>query len=450
MDLIPENDQMLFNAVFQSAVDGIITIDAKGFIQMVNPAAAALFGYSLPEIKGKNISMLMPEPHQSLHDHYIHRYKQTGKAHIIGVGRDVEGRRKDGTTFPFRLSISEFTNNGEKYFAGIVHDLSLQKANERKIKALNIELEHRKNQLENQVSERTEKLAEVVNKLLATNHQLQVEIKERELAEKALREHEGVLQRALDREKELGELKSRFVSLASHEFRTPLSTVLTSASLIGRYTEGGSLPQVEKHVHRIKNAVKHLNEILNDFLSIGKLEEGKIQANPEDVCALAIVSRTSEELRLILKNGQSIQVDCDKNSIPGFMDGKLFRNIVTNLLSNAIKYSPERKPIRIGLQVEDDNLLMEVEDQGYGIPEADQAHLFSAFFRASNTQSIDGIGLGLNIVKRYTDLMGGQIKFKSREDKGTTFYVQLPLRQTDQQPPKNKKGSDQERPLQEN
>lgn len=200
--------------IIETAIDGIITIDERGVVETINPAAAKLFGYEPEEVLGNNVNMLMPSPDRENHDGYISRYKSTGEARIIGIGREVTGRRKDGSTFPMRLAVSEIRLKGRRIFTGFIHDLTDVKEAEEKIRKLNEELEEK-------VVQRTEELASVVNKLLNTNRQLQHEVQERKVAEEALRQSEQETRKALEKEKELSELKSRFVSMASHEFRTP-------------------------------------------------------------------------------------------------------------------------------------------------------------------------------------------------------------------------------------
>lgn len=411
--------------IIETAIDGIITIDEKGIIETVNPAAANLFGYLPEELIGKNIRILMPSPYRQQHDDYIERYKATGEARIIGIGREVPGMRKDGSIFPMRLAVSEVFLENKRVFTGICHDLSDVKKAEEKIRKLNEELEEK-------VIERTEELASVVNKLLNTNKKLQYEVQERKSAETALRESAKEIQKALEKEKELSELKSRFVSMASHEFRTPLSTILSSISLLSRYTESSQQEKRDKHIQRIKSAVRNLTGILNDFLSLSKLEEGKIENQPFEFELQELCPEVIDEIQGLLKDGQEIIHEGIHTPMAVHWDKRLVKNILFNLLSNAIKYSDEGKKIFLKERLEGDYLLIDITDQGIGIPEADQVYLFTRFFRAANAMNIQGTGLGLNIVKRYIDLVGGSITFDSQLNVGTTFTVCLPLNQNNQ------------------
>jgi two-component system, LuxR family, sensor kinase FixL len=405
------------NAIINNAVDGIITIDERGIMQTVNPATATLFGYMPLELLGQNVSVLMPEPQQYEHDGYMRQYRKTGKKHIIGIGREEMGQRKDGSTFPCLLSISEIDLGERKLFAGIVHDLSEQKAAESRIKKLNAELEKR-------VEERTEKLVEVVNRLLLTNDALKREIQERKAVEEALKKSQNEVHKALEKERELNELKSRFVSMASHEFRTPLSTILSSAALISRYTTSETADKREKHINRIKSAVSNLTGILNDFLSLSKLEEGHIENKPERFSIVEFSLEMVEDLQGILKPAQQIIYQHKGDTEEISLDKKFIHNVCINLLSNAIKYSD--KAILFTTTVTHDKIYISVKDQGIGIPKEEQEYLFTRFFRAKNATNIQGTGLGLNIVRKYLELMGGEIVFESELNKGTTFKVIFP------------------------
>jgi signal transduction histidine kinase len=273
------------------------------------------------------------------------------------------------------------------------------------IQKLNTELEQR-------VEQRTQELAEAIRKLEHTN--------------RSLYEAEQEVRKALKKEKELHELKSRFVTIASHEFRTPLSTVLSSVSLIGKYTSGEDDEKRQKHVDRIKSAVNNLTNILNDFLSISRIEEGKIYNVPATFNLKNLATEVTDELQGFLKKGQKIHYSHAGDSTIVNLDKQLIKNIMINLLSNASKYSGEGKAIHFNTEISGKITNMVVRDEGIGIPEADKVHLFTPFFRAQNVTNIQGTGLGLNIVKKYVDIMNGSLQYESKLDEGTTFSVSIP------------------------
>jgi PAS domain S-box-containing protein len=423
MDNMPDAREapLRLNAIFRAATDGIIVINQWGIMEMVNPAAAQLFGYTESEMIGQNVSLVMPSPHAGQHDDYLRNYLRTGKARIIGIGRDVIAKKKSGELFPCRLSISKVDFGEGRYsFTGILHDLTEQKAAEKRIVELNRELEAR-------VERRTAELEKAVNRLLETNSQLQHEIKERELAQEALLQKEQELRESLKKEKELNELKSRFVTTASHEFRTPLSTILTSAELIEQYTTADKQERRQRSVNRIKSAVGNLNTILNDFLSLGKLEEGVIRYQPEVINVNTFGQQLISDFEENLKTDQRLTYEPAQGDPTLKLDPQILRNICLNLLSNASKYSPADGEVVFRIAYEDGVLHLTVQDFGIGIPEADQQHLFSRFFRAGNVENIKGTGLGLHIVGRYLELMNGEIDYESKEGKGTTFYISIPI-----------------------
>ena len=394
-------------AIIDTAIDGILTIDNRGIVESINIAAANLFQYNPEEVIGKNIRMLMPEPHKSKHDTYIRRYQESRQPRIIGIGREVQGLKKDGSIFPFRLAVSEVILNDRVIYTGVVHDLSEIKEAEEKLQEIN-------SQLEEKVEARTDELEVVVNRLIQTNRKLE--------------KNESELSQALDKERELNELKSRFVSMASHEFRTPLSTILSSTSLISRYTREDQDKNRQKHIERIKAAVANLTGILNDFLSLDKLEENVIDVQTAEIEMNDLCLEVSQELHGLLDNEQKILHRVIGKQVPFHSDRRILKNILFNLLSNAIKYSPKQQNVTCELNYLDAHLEIAVIDQGIGIPIHEQKHLFERFFRATNVETIQGTGLGLNIVKRYLDLLHGTIRFESTPYVGTTFCVQIPYK----------------------
>ncbi|MEX1192227.1 MAG: PAS domain S-box protein [Brumimicrobium sp.] len=241
----------------------------------------------------------------------------------------------------------------------------------------------------------------------------------------AQREMARKLELNLEKERDLNEMKSRFVSMASHEFRTPLTTINSSAGLILRYHEKKDYSKLEKHVSRIKNAVRNLTSILNDFLSLEKLESGKINTSILKCNITQIVLDIFDEMSENTKQGQEFVYKGEDN-IAFRTDPQLLKNILINLLSNAIKYSNEGDQIELKITTDDKNLNISIKDYGIGIPMKDQGKMFGRFYRAGNVTNIEGTGLGLNIVERYLSLLEGSISFESKEGEGTTFFIKLP------------------------
>lgn len=233
---------------------------------------------------------------------------------------------------------------------------------------------------------------------------------------------------ALRKEQELNELKSRFVSMASHEFRTPLSTILSSATLIERQNGPGKEDKRLNYVSRIKSNVRNLVKILNDFLSLSRLEEGNLTITPEKFDLVSFLTNVIDEVGMNKKDGQTIHVACSNDNLEIYQDPKVVRLIINNLLSNAIKYSPKNTGIDIKAAIKGDTVHLQFMDRGMGIPPEDQKSLFVRFFRAQNASHLQGTGLGLYIVKQYVNFIGGTVGFTSREGKGTTFYVEFPVK----------------------
>lgn len=410
----------ILRSIVETAIDGIFLIDTSGTILMANSAGQQLFGYSTEELLGQNISMLMPQPHRRNHDGYIHNYLTTGMKKIIGIGREIEGLRKDGSLFPARLAVSEIIIDSNHYFTGIIADLTNITAVKQEIIKLNHELE----QL---VMERTTELQDAVNLLLETNQQLNQSIEKHRTYELALLATRDELKKSLEKEKELNSLKSRFVSMASHEFKTPLSSILSSAALISKYVTTEQDSDRVRHIERIKSSVTHLNNILMDFLSITRLEEGQFVAVISRFSLLSLLADLKVEADGLMKKGQHLICNHPVEDFDIISDKNILRNILYNLISNAVKYSDEGKTITCQVALEETQLRIEVIDEGVGIPAEDQKHIGSRFFRASNVVNVPGTGLGLNIVLSYLHALNGNLTFESSPGTGTTFTITLPL-----------------------
>ncbi|MET6989928.1 PAS domain S-box protein [Sediminicola arcticus] len=231
---------------------------------------------------------------------------------------------------------------------------------------------------------------------------------------------------ALKREQELNDLKTRFVSMASHEFRTPLSAILSSAILIYKQNEPGNETKIERYVERIKSNVRNLVVILNDFLSLDKLEAGKVGVNRQLFDLIQFSKALIEEMDSNKKMGQTIVLEKIEQEMLVFIDPKLLSHILINLLSNAIKYSDENMDIILNIQNTGSHVVIKITDNGIGIPIKEQEHLFERFFRAENALNIQGTGLGLHIVRQYVELLGGTVGFKGELGKESIFTVKLP------------------------
>ena len=215
--------------------------------------------------------------------------------------------------------------------------------------------------------------------------------------------------------------------MASHEFRTPLTTTLNSLNLLSKYIEiPNSEEKQEKHIARIKAAVSHLTNTLNDFLSIDKLEEGKVNIRYTHFNLTEFVEEAIEDMKGLIKPDQKI-IHSHSGKTDVCLDKMMLKNIYNNLLSNAVKYSPERSTVTIDTTIQDEWFTVIIKDDGIGIPAEDQHHLFERFFRANNALEHQGTGLGLNIIKKYTEILNGDISFESRINEGSVFTVKLPI-----------------------
>jgi len=368
--------QTFQKALLDTAGAMIIATDEEGIIKLFNPEASLNIGYHESEVININTPVLFHDKteiarkRKELLNEFGITIKDDFAVLVEKSRRNTHEEvqytyiRKNGTFFPVSLTITSIRNNEGEItgFMGIAIDIS-----------------------------------------------------EREKAEEDLRE-------ALDKEKELSELKSRFVSMASHEFRTPLSTVLSSTYLIEKYTTTDDQAKREKHVQYIVSSVNMLTDILNDFLSVGKMEEGKIQVRLTEFNIKELILSIAGEIKNNLKKQQKIRYH-HKGNRDVLLDASLLKHIIMNLVSNASKFSPEASPIEIKTICYNHNIMLSVKDHGIGISKEDQKHLMERFFRGANAVNIQGTGLGLHIVCKYAELMNGTVECKSELEKGTEFLI---------------------------
>jgi len=350
------------------------------------------------------IEQIVPTGVSHYHKKLRDSFNANPQVRSMGHNRDLHAQRKDSSVFPVEISLSYFKLEDELYVVAYIIDITFKKEAEQQLLAHRDHIEQLNADLEQKVADRTHALMNTLD---------QLEQSKDELA------------RALAAERELGELKSRFVSMASHEFRTPLTAVLTSATLIEKYPDSDQQDKRQKHLNRIRSTVKHLNDILEEFLSVGRLEEGKIEAHPAEVDVPGLVAETVTDMQGMLKPNQTIQTDllCTKRV---WLDPSLLRKILVNLLSNAVKYAGVGSVVLVKGTCTENQLTLAIIDQGIGISKADQGHLFERFFRANNAINVPGTGLGLHIVGRYVELMGGQVTLQSELGEGTTVTLILP------------------------
>ena len=267
--------------------------------------------------------------------------------------------------------------------------------------------------------------------LQQANEQLEHRVAERtsdlQKANDQLRTLESQLRLALAQEQELSHFKSRIISTVSHEYRTPLTTINSSAEILERYLHKLDEAKQRKHFQRIQASVKHLTALVEDVLFINKAELEKVEFKPEIINLVSFFEEIVEGLQITVDETHQLFFTHHGSCECAKFDPKLLRQMITNLLSNAIKYSPQGGKITLTLSCEDKQVVFQVQDQGIGIPQADQAKLFESFSRAGNVGTIAGTGLGLSIVKKCVDLHGGEITVKSEVGVGTTFTVKLPL-----------------------
>ncbi len=494
-----------YQPLFDAVGEGMIVVNDRGVIILANKRVELMFGYTIEELMGETIGLLVPKELRPKHSKHVDSYFVKPSVRNMSESRNLFGERKDNSRFPIEISLNHFQKDGKTYAIGLITDITERREAERKISTLNEELERK-------VEERTDELMtsqklynaiarnfpdgtinvfdEKLNyvfvegrelfkigitseKLIGSNYidRLPVEISDKvkdqlmkvfkgvscsfEIAlnnnhyvldavplpnsageikqilviEKNIayqKKAENEMRKNLLKERELNHLKSRFVSMASHEFRTPLGTILSSATLTSKYQKEEDQPKREKHVKRIKSSVENLIRILDDFLSFDRLESGKIGCVPSEFDIEKEFNETIESVKGLLKDGQEVQfVHKGAESIVT-LDRQLTNNILLNLLSNAIKYSEENYKISVVTEISGDNFFITIQDEGMGIPEKEQVHLFERFFRANNAVNIQGTGLGLNIVKKYVDLMQGEIEFASKEGVGTKFIIKFP------------------------
>ncbi|MGB2684708.1 PAS domain-containing sensor histidine kinase [Olleya sp. Hel_I_94] len=372
-----KTNQDVFEILSEAISEGILIVDENQIIIAVNSSTEEMFGYEKDELNNKPLETLIPKTYHKGHGQHFNNYYKHSEKRTMGKGRALFAARKDGSTFPVEVGLNPFTVSEKKY-----------------VMALAIDITERKNytdKLEKTVIERTKQLTE-----------------------------------ALATEKELNDLKTKFLSLVSHEFKTPLTGILTSSMLLSKYKLAEQQDKRDKHINTINSKVHYLNNILNDFLSVEKLESGKVNYRFTEFRLSKVINEVIYNANMLLKEGQKINYPEDIDDMSLIQDEKTLELALSNLVHNAIKYSPENTTIQLKVKQDAINTTFIIIDNGIGIPENDQKNIFNRYFRAENALLNQGTGIGLNIVKTHLENLGGAISFESEENKGSTFTITIP------------------------
>ncbi|MFT5892769.1 MAG: PAS domain S-box-containing protein [Dokdonia sp.] len=385
MNFFKESIEDTFLTLFEGVSEGIIVVNKSRQIVASNSSVRSIFGYEKEEIEGAILEKLIPTKYHDHHHGHFKKFMEHQDKRQMGVGRDLYGLHKDGREIAVEVGLNPFILHGHSYIMALITDISVRKEQETEIKNLN-------NYLEAKVTERTQQLTE-----------------------------------ALEAEKELNELKTKFLSLVSHEFKTPLAGILTSATLAGKYTKEEQQEKREKHLKTIQGKVKYLNNIIDDFLSIERLQSGKVNYKFSSFPISKIFDEVIYDANMHLKDGQTIKYPKNAGDLIIEFDEKILELTLTNLIHNAVKYSSENSTVDIIVTKEDKQLQITIKDEGIGIPEKEQKFVFDRYFRAENALTNQGTGIGLNIVKSHLENLGGTVSFSSKENIGSTFTVTIPL-----------------------
>ncbi|WP_350285338.1 PAS domain-containing sensor histidine kinase [uncultured Croceitalea sp.] len=364
--------------IFNESLNEIFVFDVKTFkFFNVNYGAQLNLGYTTEELEDISILDIKPE---LTHESFTRLIRPLLKGTKEKIDFETIHQRKDGSTYPVEVHLQLSKIGKKQVCVAIVLDIT-----ERKNYTQN---------LENKVEQRTLQLSE-----------------------------------ALKAEKKLNELKTKFLSLVSHEFKTPLTSILTSTALLSKYTDGDQQEKRDKHITTIKSKVRYLDNILTDFLSIERLDSDKVKYNVTSFSLSKVINEVVYNSNTLLKEGQRILYPENIDGISISFDEKIMALALSNLLHNAIKYSPEHTNIQVIVEKSANTLTLKIKDEGLGIPAEEQPFVFDRYFRASNVLTSQGTGIGLNIVKQHMNNLGGQITFESELNRGSIFTVKIPIEQ---------------------
>jgi PAS domain S-box-containing protein len=400
-----EKDNDLINKPLKVESIGIILLDAQQHIIEANQSAERMFGYKIKELNQLHLQVLFSDANTIQLENQLKVFLNQGVKEKKEKSLSIYGIHKSKSMFPVEVSLNIFKLCNKEYIMALITDISTRKEQEVRLSKLNAEFEQK-------IILRTKELNETISQLEHEN-MLRVD------AEKDINI-------AFRRERELNKLKTNFLSLVSHEFKTPLSGILTSIILLGKYNLAEQQEKRDKHIKIITDKVQYLNNILNDFLSLEKLETGNINYNLSTFKLGKVIKEVISNATILLKEGQTIDYSNHIDEISLFQDEKIIELTLSNLINNAIKYSSENSVIAIKVRQDIEITTLEIIDDGIGIPKIDQKNIFNRYFRAENAILTEGTGIGLNISKTHIENLGGSINFESAENKGTTFTISIP------------------------
>ncbi len=407
------SNQHIFNLLFEAIPEGAIIANDQQLIIASNSVAEQIFGYEKEELVNQHLNILVPLKYQSNHKTHFSNFLKNKTIQNINYELNLYGIAKNNKKFPLEISLNPFEIDKKLFVIALIIDITNRKEADKKIKNLNTKLEKT-------IKEKTAELKNTIKQLKEVNINLKREIKKRI-------EGEAKIKKALQKEQELNSLKTKFLSLVSHEFKTPLSGILTSSMLLDKYKLSNQQDKRDKHIETITQKVHYLNNILNDFLSIESIESSNVNYKFTTFNLSKIVNEVVYNANMLLKNGQKINISTDTNDYVLHQDEKILELILSYLLYNAIKYSLENTTIDIEIYQDSESTIFKFIDEGIGIPKNDQKFIFNRYFRAENVLNIQGTGIGLNIVKSHLENLGGSITFESIEHKGSIFIIKLPL-----------------------
>ncbi|MFO7674622.1 MAG: PAS domain-containing sensor histidine kinase [Lutibacter sp.] len=406
-------NQDILNILFEAIPEGIIIVDENTNIVAANNSAEKMFGYYQGELTNQHLNILVPVRYQTTHKNQFYYFTNRINDRKNTRGLYLFGLTKNNLEFPLEIALNPFTIYEKEYIMALVIDMTIKRETEKKLDSVKVVLEEK-------VKKGTAELENTIKQLKEVNRNFKIELKRRI-------EIENKLKNSLKKEKELNELKSKFLSLVSHEFKTPLSGILTSAILLERYQLTEQPEKREKHIKTIIGKVQYLNNILNDFISLERLDSNNENYKFKTFNLSKVINEVVYNANMLLKSGQRINISPNMAEYVLFQDEKILELTLNNIIYNAIKYSPENTNIDIEISKKKNNLIIKVADKGIGIPKKDQKFIFNRYFRAENVLNIQGTGSGLNIAKAHLQNLGGSISFVSTENKGSVFLVELPL-----------------------